>query len=147
VTKRAMFWVIAAAIMGFFFLAGVGAGGYYCSGFGNLDRWFRSTCETYLPSRLALLLIGLIPAAVLVYFAEKDLVGSTRRDIQILDSNRQPVGWGSRSGLSPSNELIVKVYSQQVYAQAAYAHDEYGSPIQPVVFRLTGGGSFGFKQG
>jgi hypothetical protein len=71
-SKRALLWWIATAIMVFAYVAASYSGGGACSTF-DFTKWdtdsLFAACD--LPPRLAVLLIGLVPALVLVYFAEK----------------------------------------------------------------------------
>lgn len=76
-SKRGLLRIIGFLALGFTFLAAVNASseGGGCGGFDNLENWF-SYCDHLLPSRLAVLAIGLVAFFTCAYFAEKEVAKS-----------------------------------------------------------------------
>jgi hypothetical protein len=77
VSKRALFWCLAGAVMFFCYLAAAYAGhdqymASRCVGLWSLYSWFHDWCSDLLLPRLAVMAIGFIPSAILGYFAEKN---------------------------------------------------------------------------
>jgi Uncharacterised protein family UPF0547 len=89
-SKRAVLWMVGIIAFGFTFLAALNASiadpiftESMCGGFEELDRWFDDYCSELLPTRLAVMSLGLIVLLVCGYFAEKsdrgpELVGGHR---------------------------------------------------------------------